>query len=97
MSGGSRNYIFSAIADNLVGRMYDAELDDLMADISALAYEVEWWDSGDTDEERYREVVKKFKKKWFGADRNERLKGYIDEKLAELKSDMYTMIGVDSK
>ena len=62
MSGGSRNYIFSAIDDNLVGRMYDAELDDLMADISALAYEVEWWDSGDTDEERYRKVVKKFKK-----------------------------------
>ena len=97
MSGGSRNYISFAIDDNLVGRMYDAELDDLMADISKLAYEVEWWDSGDTDEEQYRKVVKRFKKKWFGTDRNERLKGYIDEKLAELKSDMYTMIGVDSK
>lgn len=97
MSGGSRSYISFAIDDNLVGRMYDAELDDLMADISKLAYEVEWWDSGDTDEEQYRKAVKKFKKKWFGADRNERLKGYIDEKLAELKSNMYTMIGVDSK
>ena len=97
MSGGSRNYTYSVIEDNLVGRMYDAEIDDLMADISKLAYEVEWWDSGDTDEEQYRKAVKQFKKKWFGADRNERLKGYIDEKLAELKSDMYTMIGVDGK
>lgn len=97
MSGGSRNYISFAIDDNLVGRMYDAELDDLMADISKLAYEVEWWDSGDTNEEQYRKAVRHFKKKWFGADRNERLKKYIDEKLAKLKSDMYTMIGVDSK
>lgn len=49
------------------------------------------------NEEQYRKAVKKFKKKWFGTDRNERLKGYIDEKLAEVKSDMYKMIGVDSK
>ena len=97
MSGGSREYICFAIDDNLVGKMYDAELDDLMADISKLAHEVEWWDSGDTNEEQYRKAVKKFKKKWFGTDRNERLKGYIDEKLAEVKSDMYKMIGVDSK
>ena len=97
MSGGSRNYACFVIDDNLVGKMYDAELDDLMADISKLAHEVEWWDSGDTGEEQYRKAVKKFKKKWFGADRNERLKGYIDEKLAEVKSDMYKMIGVDSK
>ena len=91
MSGGSRNYTCFAIDENLVGKMYDAELDDLMADISKLAHEVEWWDSGDTNEEQYRKAVKKFKKKWFGTDRNERLKGYIDEKLAELKSDMYKM------
>lgn len=94
MSGGSRDYVCYRIEDDLAGKMYDAELDDLMSDIADLAHDVEWYDSGDTCEDTYRKSVVKFKKKWFGSDRNARLKSYIDTKLDETKQELYRMIGV---
>lgn len=97
MSGGSRDYIYCRIEQDLVGKMYDAELDDLMKDIAKLAHDVEWYDSGDTCEDTYRKSVAKFKKKWFGSDRNTRLKGYIDTKLDETKQELYQMIGEKRK
>ncbi len=94
MSGGSRDYVCYRIKDDLAGKMYDAELDDLMSDIADLTHDVEWYDSGDICEDTYRKSVAKFKKKWFGSDRNTRLKGYIDTKFAETKQELYQMIGV---
>lgn len=94
MSGGSRDYVCYRIQDDLAGKMYDAELDDLMSDIADLAHDVEWYDSGDICEETYRESVAKFKEKWFDTDRTDRLKGYIDTKLDETKKELYQMIGV---
>lgn len=94
MSGDSKDYVCYRIEDDLAGKMYDAELDDLMKDIAELAHDVEWYDSGDTCEDTYRKSVAKFKKKWFGSDRNTRLKDYIDTKLDETKKELYQMIGV---
>lgn len=92
MSGGSRDYVYYRIKDDLAGKMYDAELDDLMSDIADLAHDVEWYDSGDICEETYRESVAKFKEKWFGSDRTDRLIGYVDTKIDEVKRDLYWMI-----
>lgn len=93
MSGGSHNYICFSIEEELVGKMHDIELDDLMADVAKLAHAVEWMDSGDTCEETYRKEVAAFKKKWFTDSRDERLKGYVDEAIAKLKTELYAMIG----
>ena len=92
MSGGSRDYVYHRIKDDLAGKMYDAELDDLMYDIADLAHDVEWYDSGDICEETYRESVAKFKEKWFSTDRTDRLIGYVDTKIDEVKRDLYRMI-----
>lgn len=62
MSGGSHNYICFRIEEDLVGKMHDRELDALMADVAKLAHAVEWWESGDTDEDDYRKAVSSFKK-----------------------------------
>lgn len=94
MSGGSHNYISFKIDECLVDQMHDAELNDLIKDISKLAYELEWWESGDTVEEDYFNEVKKFKEKWFGSSREDRLKGYIDDKLNNMKEELIRMIGV---
>ena len=93
MSGGSHNYICFRIEEDLVGRMHDRELDDLMADVAKLAHAVEWMDSGDTCEETYRKEVSAFKEKWFGGFRYDRLKDYIDEAVYNLKTELYAMIG----
>lgn len=82
MSGGSLNYVFCQIENNLCGQMEDAELNDLMLDIGKLAHDLEWWKSGDTSEKEYRKTVKAFKAKWFEADRNKRIEKYVKEAIA---------------
>ena len=94
MSGGSHNYIYYKIEEELVGQMHDMELNDLMKDIAKLAHDLEWFDSSDYGENDYKKSVEKFKNKWFGNSRNERLKEYIDESINKLKEQLYTMIGV---
>lgn len=93
MSGGSHNYICWKIEEELVGQMHDAELDDLMQDIANLAHSLEWAESGDTSIKDYKEDAKAFKTKWFKGNRNERLKGYIDEQIDALKSELIDLIG----
>lgn len=93
MSGGSYSYIFSRLSDECEGRMYDAEMEDLIKDLCGVLHDLEWWQSGDTSEETYKKSLMKFKKKWFGGDRNKRLKGYIDEQIGTVRSQLYALIG----
>ena len=65
MSGGSYNYMFGRVEDEYVGRMYDPILNEMMKDLVAVLYNLEWWQSGDIGEEDYRKTVKKFKEKYF--------------------------------
>lgn len=97
MSGGSYNYIYGRIEDDLVGRMFDPELNAMMQDIAHLCYELEWWQSGDISEEQYRKTVDGFKKKWLRGEDCKRLKGIIDEELDKKKHELYKMIGIKSK
>ena len=93
MSGGSHNYIYCHIEEDLVGQMEDRELDDLMKDIATLAHDLEWYHSADTNRDDYRESVRKFKDKWFKQSREERLKKYIEESIKETKEELLNMIG----
>ena len=72
---------------------YDAEMNDLIKDLCDLLYTLEWWQSGDTSEDRYREKLSRFKAKWFKGDRKKRLKGYIDEQIGIVRSELYSLIG----
>jgi hypothetical protein len=95
MSGGSYNYEYCRVDDEYVGRMYDAELDELIKDLVPVLKAVEWWKSCDTCEETYREEVLKFKKKWLSDDvRTERLSEIINGKVEELREELLKMIGV---
>lgn len=95
MSGGSMNYLYSRVFDDAVGMMGDAELDELMRDISDLLHDCEWWHSSDISEEAYRKSVAEFKKKWFGnsANRSERLEKIIDEKINQVRKECRQLIG----
>lgn len=65
MSGGSYNYMYSRIEYEYAGKMHDSQLNAMMVDLCELLHDLEWWQSCDCDEKRYREAVTKFKKKWF--------------------------------
>lgn len=93
MSGGSYNYIYSRLEDECANQMYDAEMNDLIKDLCEVLHDLEWWQSGDTSEEWYRETLAKFKKKWFHGNRKERLKGYIDEQVGIVRNELYALIG----
>ena len=92
MSGGHFNYDFYHL-DTYDGQMEDAELNELLVDFQALLKSLEWYKSGDTSPEDYREDVNEFKKKWFKADRSERLERIIGVKVEELKTALMDMIG----
>lgn len=95
MSGGSMGYVYSVVRNEAAGMMGDAELDELMIDISDLLHDCEWWHSGDIGEETYRKTVARFKSKWFGdpTKRSERLEKLIDEKIAQVRTECRQMIG----
>lgn len=93
MSGGSYDYIYSRLQDECSERMYDAEMNDLVSDLVKVLHDLEWWRSGDICEKAYRNTLKNFKKKWFGSERQERLKGYIDNQISVVRNELYKLIG----
>ena len=96
MSGGSYSYIYSSLQEECEGRMYDAEMDDMIHDLCEVLHDLEWWQSCDSSEERYRETLNKFKTKWFKADRQVRLKEYIDSQISVVRNQLYALIGEGS-
>ena len=44
-----------------------------------------------------KKTVAEFKRKWFKAERDDRLKAYIDKAVDKLRSDMYLLIGTERK
>ena len=93
MSGGSYSYIYRKLSEECENRMYDAEMDDLIKDLCGVLHDLEWWQSCDTSEEKYRKTLSTFKKKWFKGDREQRLKGYIDGQINIVRSQLYSLIG----
>lgn len=93
MSGGSYNYIYSQLQVECENCMHDSEMDDMIHDLCKVLHDLEWWQSGDYDEEQYRETVAQFKTKWFRGDREERIKGYIDNQIGIVRKELYQLIG----
>ena len=91
MSGGHFNYKFYEL-ETYEGHMEDAELEELLEDFEVLLHDLEWYKSGDYDDEDYRKSVQKFKEKWFKGDRSERLKRIVEEECAKLKESLMLMI-----
>ena len=93
MSGGSYGYIYSRLEEECVGRMYDVEMDDMINDLCEVLHDLEWWQSGDSSEDKYKATLTKFKAKWFKDNRKERLKGYIDDQIGIVRKQLYALIG----
>ncbi len=94
MSGGSYDYIYSTLMNECSSRMFDPEMNEMILDLCKVLHRLEWWQSGDSSEKGYREAVAHFKKKYFsGEGREERLKGYIDEQIGAVKTQLYAMLG----
>lgn len=94
MSGGSMDYLCWRIEDQ-ASNMGDLELIELIEDIAKLMHDREWFLSGDYTEQDWQDSSKKFKQKWFGSSREERLKQLIEKQIAKVREECMTMIGID--
>jgi hypothetical protein len=93
MSGGSHDYVCRDLEWKARGKMYDAELNELIDDLIDVLHDVEWWQSGDYGEEDYRETVQKFKKKWFGNKKSKRRAELIVRECERLKKELLRDFG----
>lgn len=83
---------------DLVGYMFDTELNQMMKDLVPVLGDLEKWQEGDIVEETYRETVTKFKSKWFKrrkCDIEELVNEEFEKKKAELLKELEYMGNVD--
>ena len=73
----------------------DAELSELVFDVFCLLHSYDWYASGDTGPEDYFTDVKRFKQKWLKATGIQRCKRQIDLQLAECRSELYRIFGIE--
>jgi hypothetical protein len=87
MSGGSFNYIYGYMKDELCGYMEDDIMNEIIKDIVEIVHDLEWWKSSDIAEEDYRKTVKKFKEKWLrpSSEREEAMKQIIKKSLEKME------------
>ena len=94
----SYNSIYITVKYDLVGYMYDTELDRMMEDLVPVLEDLESWQEGDIGEEEYRETVTEFKSKWFKrrkCDVEELVNEEFENKKQELLKELEYMGNVD--
>ena len=91
MSGGYLDYICFKL-ENITDRIDDREIKELIKDLADLLHDYEWWQSGDYGSDSYDKKVKEFKAKWFGDNRNDRLKDYLSTVLDEVKTEIIKLL-----
>ena len=92
------NSIYITVKYDLVGYMYDTELDRMMEDLVPVLEDLESWQEGDIGEEEYRETVTEFKSKWFKrrkCDIEELVNEEFENKKQELLKELEYMGNVD--
>ena len=92
MSGGSMDYIYYKIEEIAVEER-DYEIADLLSDLASYLHDEEWWLSGDYNEGHWEEARAKFKAKWLKGERCERLRGYVNKRVDELREELMGVIG----
>ena len=91
-----RNYTESVKLARKLNPMEDRQLSELVFDVLCLIYSADWYKSGDTCEDIYREDVKFFKEKWLKVN-SDTVKDEICKSIQELKEELYVTFGIQEK
>lgn len=89
-----RNYTESVKLARKLNPMEDRQLSELVFDVLCLIYSADWYKSGDTGEDTYREDVKYFKEKWLKIKPDDAVKAEIDKSINELTEELYVAFGL---
>lgn len=100
MSGGYWNYTNDSLKNEIFGYSYDKKsalranpfedrlISELVWDVFDLLHAYDWFISGDTCEETYREAVQKFKHRWFGKLETKFIEDFVNEAFAQTRADL---------
>ena len=91
---GEKGFAKSLLARR-VNPLEDAELSEIVYDLFCVLHSYDWYVSGDTSPETYYEDVLRFKQKWLKTTQLQRCKRQIDLELAECRSDLYRIFGLE--
>lgn len=67
----------------------DRQLSELCWDMFCLLHSLDWYKSGDTCEDTYREDIKRFKRKWLFKDSEAIKEAEINQSIEELREQLY--------
>lgn len=91
MSGGYLEYS-SYHLEEVAYNVDDLEIKQLIFDLSKFLHDYDYYMSGDYGYDTYLESLNNFKNKWFKTSREERLKEIIDERLNDIRDELYNII-----
>ena len=89
------NYFGSMKLARKINPMEDKQISELVFDILCLVYSADWYQSGDTGENTYREDLKYFKEKWLKKSEYELFKKEIDMSIEETKEELYKELVIE--
>ena len=89
-----RNYSGNVKLARKLNPMEDKQISELVFDVLCLIYSADWYKSGDTGEDDYREDVKYFKGKWLKEKPIDLVKDEIEKSVIELKDELYVAFGL---
>lgn len=91
---GTRGFEQSKIARKL-NPLEDLVISELVFDVFCLLHSYDWYASGDTCEETYRDDVRRFKKKWLKSLPQSYVKELVNGEVTRLKDEIFKAIGID--
>ena len=91
---GERGFSQSATARR-INPLEDLVISELVFDVFCLLHSFDWYESGDTCEETYREDVARFKDKWLKAPLTSRAKEIVDDEIIRLREELYTAFNIE--
>ena len=68
--------------------MEDRQISELVFDVLCLIYSADWYESGDTGQDDYREDLKAFKQKWLNPSGDQLVKEEIEKSVDDLRNDL---------
>ena len=90
---GKRGFSQSAKARR-INPLKDFLISELVFDVFCLLHSFDWYESGDTCEETYREDVERFKDKWLATQPGARVKEIVDDEIIRLREELYTAFNI---
>ena len=91
---GKYNYDRSVKQARRSNPMRDKQISELVFDVLCLVYSADWYLSGDTGEDTYREDVQYFKEKWFDVNSYVLAEREINKSIEEAREDLLISFGL---